>query len=48
MHTVLIVEIILITPCMFAHGWGFVVVWYRSRIVSGLLSDDLLLFRGLW
>ena len=33
-HTVLVVGIILITPCIFAHGWGFVVIWCKSRTVN--------------
>ena len=33
-HTVLVVGITLITPCIFACGWGFVVAWYRSRTVT--------------
>ena len=33
-HIVLVVDTTLITPCMFALGWGFVSVWYRSSRVS--------------
>ena len=34
MRTVLVVGIILITPYIFACGWGFVVVWYKPRTVT--------------
>ena len=32
--TVLIVGTTLITICIFAHGWGFVVAWYKSKTVT--------------
>ena len=33
-HTVLVVGTTLITLCILAHGWGFVVAWYKSRTVT--------------
>ena len=30
----LVVDPTLITPCMFAHGWGFVHVWCNHSSVS--------------
>ena len=45
MHTVLVVGTILITPCIFACGWGFVAACYKSRTVTvfiiGLLNRNI-------